>query len=43
MAGWVKAMPPTKSPRENRHRELLINCIEAELQDLGYDLYEVTK
>jgi len=39
MAGWVKA----KSPRENRHRELLINCIEAELQDLGYDLYEVTK
>ena len=43
MAGWVKAMPNTKSAREKRHREHLLNCIEAELQDLGYDLVEVCK
>lgn len=43
MAGWVRAMPSTKSAREKRHRELLLSCIEAELQDLGYDLVEVSK
>jgi hypothetical protein len=43
MAGWVKAMPNTKSPREKRHRELLLSCIEADLWDLGYTLAGVEK
>jgi hypothetical protein len=43
MAGWVKAMPKTKSAREKRHRELLLSCIEADLWDLGYSLEEVSK
>jgi hypothetical protein len=43
MAGWVKAMPNTKSAREKRHRELLLSCIEADLWDLGYSLEEVSK
>jgi hypothetical protein len=43
MAGWVSALPDTKSAREKRHRELLLNCIECELEDLGYSLEEVSK
>ena len=43
MAGWVEAMPNSKSARENRYRQTLLSCIEAELQDLGYDLVEVSK
>jgi len=43
MAGWVNAMPDTKSAREKRHRELLLSCIEADLWDLGYSLEEVSK
>jgi len=43
MAHWVSALPATKSAREKRHRELLLNCIECELEDLGYSLEEVSK
>ena len=43
MAGWVSALPDTKSAREKRHRELLLACIEADLWDLGYSLEEVSK
>lgn len=43
MVGWVKAMPATKSAREKRHRELLLSCIESELDDLGYTLAGVSK
>ena len=43
MVGWVKAMPATKSAREKRHRELLLSCIESELEDLGFTLAGVSK
>jgi len=43
MAGWVSALPDTKSAREKRHRELLLACIQCELEDLGYALEEVSK
>jgi hypothetical protein len=43
MATWVSALPATKSAREKRHRELLLNCIQCELEDLGYSLEEVSK
>jgi hypothetical protein len=43
MVGWVKGMPSTKSAREKRHRELLLSCIEVELEDLGFTLAGVEK
>jgi len=43
MAHWVSALPDTKSAREKRHRELLLACIQCELEDLGYSLEEVSK
>lgn len=43
MVGWVKSMPATKSAREKRHRELLLSCIESELEDLGFTLAGVSK
>ena len=43
MSKWVKAMPETLSAREKRYRATLLSCIESELEDLGYELAEVTK
>ena len=43
MVTWIKAMPATKSAREKRHRELLLSCIESELEDLGFTLAGVSK
>ena len=43
MVHWVKALPTTKSNREKRHRELLLTCIESELEDLGYTLIGAQK
>ena len=43
MVGWIKAMPATKSLREKRHRELLLSCIESELDQLGFTLVGVEK
>ena len=43
MVTWIKAMPATKSAREKRHRELLLSCIESELDDLGFTLAGVSK
>jgi hypothetical protein len=43
MVTWIKAMPATKSAREKRHRELLLSCIESELDELGFTLIGVEK
>ena len=43
MVGWVKSMPATKSAREKRHREVLLSCIESELDSLGYTLVGAEK
>ena len=43
MVTWIKAMPSTRSAREKRHRELLLSCIESELDDLGFTLIGVEK